>query len=51
MLESKEKRKIEKPRLPRTAKKVDANSIVKTMAELGVVVEDNDEVCGKILSI
>ena len=44
MLESKEKRKVEKPRLPRTAKKVDSNSIVNTMAEMGVDIEDNEQV-------
>ncbi|KAK2142393.1 hypothetical protein LSH36_962g00043 [Paralvinella palmiformis] len=43
MLESKEKRKVEKPRLPRTAKKVDSNSIVNTMAEMGVDIEDNEQ--------
>ncbi|CAD5123844.1 DgyrCDS12150 [Dimorphilus gyrociliatus] len=42
-LESREKRKIEKPRLPRTAKKIDTGDIQKELGELGLDIEDNDK--------
>ncbi len=44
ILESREKRKVEKPKLPRTAKKLDTNKMKGEMEELGVEVEDQGEV-------
>lgn len=44
MLESREKRKVEKPRLPRTAKKMLASKMEKTMEDLGVEFEDKNDV-------
>ena len=39
MMESREKRKVEKPRLPRTAKKLDTHKMAQEMGELGVDVD------------
>lgn len=44
MMESREKRKVEKPRLPRTAKKMVASQMEKTMEDLGVEFEDKSGV-------
>ncbi len=44
ILESREKRKVEKPKLPRTAKKLDTNRMKGEMEELGVEVEDQGDV-------
>ena len=43
ILESREKRRIEKPRLPRTAKKVSADVVEQTMGDLGVEIDVQDE--------
>ncbi|CAC5358662.1 NOG1 [Mytilus coruscus] len=43
VLESREKRTIEKPRLPRTAKKLDTKRMTSEMGELGVDVDVGDE--------
>ena len=42
VMESREKRKVETPRLPRTAKKVQAQKMETDMAELGVAVDTGD---------
>ena len=42
-LESREKRKVEKPKLPRTAKKLDTKRMTAEMGELGVDVDMGDE--------
>ena len=39
-LESRERKKCAKPRLPRSAKKLDANRMEKEMEELGVDISD-----------
>ncbi len=44
-MESREKRKIEKPRLPRTVKKFDTNRMKAELGELGLEVDTDDEVC------
>ena len=44
MMESKEKRTIEKPRLPRTAKKLNVKRMAAEMGELGLEIEDGEEV-------
>ena len=43
-MESREKRKVTKPRLPRTAKKLDTNRMTKEMGELGVDVDVHGDV-------
>ncbi|VDI24779.1 Hypothetical predicted protein, partial [Mytilus galloprovincialis] len=43
VLESREKRTIEKPRLPRTAKKLDTKRMTSEMGELGVDVDIDDD--------
>lgn len=43
VMESREKRRIEKPRLPRTAKKLDTNRMSREMGELGVDVDTEGE--------
>ena len=42
VMESREKRKVETPRLPRTAKKVPSTRMESEMAELGVPVDTGD---------
>ena len=44
MMESKEKRTVEKPRLPRTAKKLNVKRMAAEMGELGLEIEDGEEV-------
>ena len=44
MMESREKRKVEKPRLPRTAKKLDTNKMAAEMGDLGVDVDTKGDV-------
>ena len=44
VMESREKRKVEKPRMPRTAKKVERKRLEGEMAEMGVDIENPDEV-------
>ena len=51
VLESREKRKVEKPRLPRTAKKMVASDMEKQMEDLGVVFEDKEKVWMKTMSM
>ena len=46
VMESREKRKVETPRLPRTAKKVRAGKMETEMAELGVTVDTADTEVG-----
>ena len=43
MMESKEKRTVEKPRLPRTAKKLNVKRMAAEMGELGLEIEDGEE--------
>ena len=43
-MESKEKRKVEKPRMPRTAKKVSSKDLINQMDDMGVEIKDNEEV-------
>lgn len=43
-LESSRKKTIQKPRLPRTAKKLDVKRMEMEMEELGVEIENKDEV-------
>lgn len=40
---SREKRRVEKPRMPRTAKKIDPKTMVAEMGQLGVVIDQDDE--------
>lgn len=42
VLESREKRKVEKPRIPRTAKKVDKQRLENEMEDLGVEIENKN---------
>lgn len=42
-LESREKKTVEKPRLPRTAKKLSVKRMEKEMEDLGVEIQDKDE--------
>jgi len=42
-MESREKRKVEKPRLPRTAKRIDTDRMKKEMGDLGLDVEDDTD--------
>ena len=44
MLESREKRKVEKPKLPRTAKKLNTKRMTEEMGELGVDIDTGEEV-------
>jgi len=44
MMESQEKRTVEKPRLPRTAKKLNVKRMRAEMGELGLEIEDGAEV-------
>ena len=44
MMESREKRRTSKPRLPRTAKKLDTSRMTKEMGQLGVDVDIEGEV-------
>ena len=44
IMESREKRKVEKERLPRTAKKIVAKEMEKSMEELGLEIENKEEV-------
>ncbi len=44
VMESREKRRIEKPRVPRTATKLDTQRMSAEMGELGVDVNMDDEV-------
>ena len=39
MMEARERRKVEKPRLPRTAKKLDTSRMTREMGDLGVDVD------------
>ena len=50
MMESREKRKVERPRLPRTAKKLDTNKMAKEMGDLGVDVDVTGNVSVLFLS-
>ena len=43
-IESREKRRVQRSRLGRTAKKVDAKKMEASMEELGVVIDNKDEV-------
>jgi hypothetical protein len=43
-LESGEKRRIQRPRVPRTAKKIDSKKMEESMEALGVEIENKDEV-------
>ena len=43
VMESREKRKVETPRLPRTAKKVQSTRMESEMADLGVPVDTGDK--------
>ena len=43
ILESRERRRLEGPKLPRTAKKVDLNEMGEKMEELGVELDMEDE--------
>ena len=40
MMESREKRRVEKPRLPRTAKKIDTSRMSREMGDLGVEMDE-----------
>lgn len=44
ILESREKRRIEKPRLPRTAKKIQMKTMETELGELGVEVDAGENV-------
>ena len=44
ILESREKRKVEKPRLPRTAKKIQTKKMEAELGQLGVEIEPDDDV-------
>jgi len=43
VMESREKRRVEKPKLPRTAKKLNTKKMASEMEELGVEVDDGEE--------
>lgn len=45
MMESQEKRTVEKPRLPRTAKKLNVKRMAREMGDLGLEIDDGKEVC------
>ena len=44
ILESREKRKVEKPRLPRTAKKIQTKKMESELGQLGIEIEPDDDV-------
>ena len=51
MMESQEKRTVEKPRLPRTAKKLNVKRMAAEMGELGLEIEDGEDVCFFIFTL
>ena len=44
VMESREKRKVEKPRMPRTGKKMDTDRMKDELGELGLEVDSDEEV-------
>lgn len=44
VLESRERRRIEKPRVPRSAKKIDTDEIQKELGDLGLDIDASEEV-------
>ena len=45
IIESREKRKVEKPRLPRTAKKIQAKKMEAELGQIGLEIELDEDVC------